>query len=113
MTARVIRDVREAHAAIAVGTKMSLTGNTTLAEMARNQSLDTIASEASEAAIGLAQASRNLETDFPDLGNALLLQCYGGLTAAEVAVQTNQPLTKVKSQLTNAAAWVLGQTVAA
>jgi hypothetical protein len=111
MTAEIIREVREANATRAISHDKSLAGRATLADVARNASLDTVASQPNSAAIDLAKASRKLTSRFPRLGEALLLAYYGGFTVAEVAGVTGRLEIEIKQELTDAADWVLVQSV--
>lgn len=110
LVAEVNREVWEAEARRAVQ-GLQGAGLTTLAELTRDTALDTVASQPSVAAVGLAEASRKLEIRFPALGEILLLSFYAGLAPTAVATLTGQAASQVESSLAEASHWVLAQTV--
>ncbi|MCE9566234.1 MAG: hypothetical protein K8U57_29785 [Planctomycetes bacterium] len=109
LVAEVMRDIREEAARVASRSRNH--GQTTLAELARDTFLGTVASQESEAAAELARATRKLKDRYPKLGEVLLLHCYAGLPVDQVATLTQQTADAVKEQFADASDWVLAQTV--
>jgi hypothetical protein len=112
--AEVIREVREAginrvffSSPAGHSTRV---GSETLAELPAGASLERIASEVSEAAAALAQASRALKACDPILADTLLFSYYGGLRVPEVAALLGRSISAIQDELADAEDWVRGQT---
>lgn len=114
LTARVIRELRQARArqlqVTPAAEPTTVMPRKTLTEVAKTSTFDTVASEASDAAFQLAEASCTLDALFPEKGELLLLAFYGGLALDELAEILNQPVDHLRDELDVIRDWISAQS---
>lgn len=109
--AGVIRDVRAeaASAALNAGDRAGALEHTNLTAAAGAASLDTIASQASAAALLLATASRDLDRNDAEAGEVLRLAFYAAQSVEDLAHVLERPVDAIRELLADAETWVRAQ----